>query len=100
MAKCYRSTSCQWRKSQVHPLVARFTPNGEAKTPSGCTIHVSSFRHCLDVGLIADTDDVKPDCTLVYIDFFLRHGFIQPDSPGYLELLNGLRGFVHLPSKV
>lgn len=40
---------------------------------------------------VRDTDDVKFNVNLVLIDFLIRHGFIQPDDPGYLDLVRGLR---------
>ena len=33
----------------------------------------------------------KENCGLVIIDWFLRHGYLTPDMPGYLALLRGLR---------
>ena len=36
-------------------------------------------------------DPYKPNCYLVIIDFMLRHGYISPESPGYLDLLRELR---------
>jgi hypothetical protein len=33
----------------------------------------------------------KPNCNLVLIDFFIRHGIIDPESPMYLQLLDSLR---------
>jgi len=35
----------------------------------------------------------KPNCNLVLIDFFIRHGIINPESPRFLELVAGLRGY-------
>ena len=40
---------------------------------------------------IAETDEFKPNCNLVIIDFLIRHGCITPDHPEYLELVNRLR---------
>jgi 8-oxo-dGTP pyrophosphatase MutT (NUDIX family) len=40
---------------------------------------------------VARTDDFKDNCNLVIIDFLVRKGFIAPESPGYLELVAGLR---------
>jgi 8-oxo-dGTP pyrophosphatase MutT (NUDIX family) len=40
--------------------------------------------------LVNDTDEFKLNCNLVFIDFFIRHGFIKPDHPHYLQLVNGL----------
>lgn len=41
--------------------------------------------------VVAETEDYKYNCSLVIIDFFIRNGFIPPDSPGYLELLASMR---------
>lgn len=41
--------------------------------------------------LVRETDDFKLNCNLTIIDFLIRHGFITPDEPDYLELLAGLR---------
>ncbi len=37
-----------------------------------------------------ETRDFKFNCNLVNIDFFVRHGFIAPDHPDYLEIVKGL----------
>ncbi len=37
-----------------------------------------------------ETRDFKFNCNLVNIDFFVRHGFIAPDDPEYLEIVKGL----------
>jgi 8-oxo-dGTP pyrophosphatase MutT (NUDIX family) len=39
---------------------------------------------------VRDTTEFKYNCALVIIDFLIRHGFITPDHPDYLELLSGL----------
>lgn len=55
---------------------------------------VESFklRHVNDVmETVAFTDDYKTNCNLVLIEFFFRHGLLDPGAPGYLELLAGLR---------
>jgi len=36
-------------------------------------------------------DPIKPNCYSVIIDFLLRHGYISPDTPGYLDVLRELR---------
>lgn len=41
--------------------------------------------------LVASTEEYKPNCRLVCIDFFVRHGLITPEMPGYLALLDALR---------
>lgn len=41
--------------------------------------------------IVRDTDDFKLNCNLVIIDFLVRHGVIDPDTPGYLDLVLGLR---------
>ncbi len=41
--------------------------------------------------LVAETDEIKLNCNLVLIDFFIRHGILSPDAPLYSELVLGLR---------
>jgi NUDIX domain len=41
--------------------------------------------------VVAETDEYKDNCNLVLIDFFIRHGRIAADSPGYLTLLTSIR---------
>ena len=36
-------------------------------------------------------DPIKPNCYVVIIDFLLRHGYLNPDVPGYLDILRELR---------
>ncbi|KAG2642747.1 hypothetical protein PVAP13_2KG196800 [Panicum virgatum] len=63
---------------------------------------IEGFRYkrdvlfCYDLNLPADfvpnnEDFFKPNCNLVIIDFLFRHGYIHPDSRGYLNLLQSLR---------
>ncbi len=40
---------------------------------------------------VRDTFDFKYNCNLVLIDFFVRHGLIEPDDPDYLAIVAGLR---------
>ncbi len=41
--------------------------------------------------IVRGTQDFKFNCALVVIDFLLRHGYIAPENPDYLELVQGLR---------
>ena len=41
--------------------------------------------------LVWETEDFKLNCNLVIIDFLLRHGYIAPENPDYLDLITGLR---------
>ncbi len=43
------------------------------------------------LALVRDSDEFKLNCNLVLIDFFIRHGILNPESPDYLELSLGLR---------
>ena len=36
-------------------------------------------------------DPMKPNCYMVVIDFLIRHGYISPDTPGYLDIVRELR---------
>lgn len=40
--------------------------------------------------VVRDSDDFKFNCSLVAIDFLIRHGVIAPDHPDYHELIVGL----------
>ncbi len=43
-------------------------------------------------GIVRDSFDFKFNCSLVVIDFLLRHGFLTPDAePDYAALCTGLR---------
>jgi len=37
-------------------------------------------------------DPIKPNCYSVIIDFLLRHGYLNPELPGYLDIQRELRG--------
>lgn len=39
---------------------------------------------------VRDTDDFKFNCSLVIIDFLIRHGHLAPDHLDYLEIIAGL----------
>ncbi len=41
--------------------------------------------------IVSETTEFKANCTLVIIDFLIRHGVITPDSPGYLQLAAAIR---------
>jgi len=41
--------------------------------------------------VIKKTSFFKANCSLVIIDFLFRHGFIRPESSGYLDLYQRLR---------
>jgi isopentenyldiphosphate isomerase len=43
--------------------------------------------------IVATTGDFKANCNLVAIDFFIRHGFLTPNHPDYLELVDLLYGY-------
>ena len=40
---------------------------------------------------VRETDEFKLNCNLVVIDFLIRHGFLGPEHPEYLQLNLGLR---------
>eukprot|EP00897_Mesotaenium_endlicherianum_P000054 jgi/Mesen1/10049/ME000073S09329 len=41
--------------------------------------------------LVRSGDEYKPNCALVVVHFLLRHGYITPDQPRYVELLRSLQ---------
>lgn len=40
--------------------------------------------------IVRDSDQFKLNCNLVVIDFLLRHGYLTPDDPDYLAIVNEL----------
>jgi len=69
-------------------LPADFTPvntDGEV-----AEFYLWPMDRVLDV--LRDTEQFKFNCALIAIDFALRHGFIPPDDPDYVEIAHGLRG--------
>ena len=40
---------------------------------------------------VRETAAFKFNCSLVVIDFLIRHGFIEPNHPEYVDLIHGLR---------
>ena len=41
--------------------------------------------------LVSETQEFKPNCALVIIDFMIRHGVITPEQPGYAKLVANMR---------
>jgi len=40
--------------------------------------------------IIQNSEDFKPNCSLVIIDFLIRHGLLNPEQAGYAELVREL----------
>ncbi|CAI0629012.1 unnamed protein product [Linum tenue] len=66
----------------------------ESFVPKNQDGEVEGFN-LMPVGSVANivrrTHFYKPNCSLVVIDFLFRHGYIYPESLGYLDLLQSLR---------
>jgi hypothetical protein len=43
------------------------------------------------IEIVRNSFDFKFNCNLVIIDFLVRHGFITPDEPDYIQIVTGLR---------
>lgn len=41
--------------------------------------------------IVRESDDFKLNCNLVVIDFLVRHGYLGPDAPEYLDIVQGMR---------
>ena len=41
-------------------------------------------------GIVRETEEFKPNCNLVIIDFMIRHGVLDPDQEDYAELVSRL----------
>ena len=46
---------------------------------------------------VRDTTDFKPNCSLVVLDFLVRHGVIGPEHPEYLDITGGLHSALDPP---
>ncbi len=64
-------------------------------TPVGTDGEVEAF-YLMPVeevlAIVRDTEEFKLNCNLVITDFLIRHGYLTPETPDYLEILHGLRG--------
>ncbi len=45
--------------------------------------------------IVLETEELKLNCNLVVIDFLIRHGWLLPHHPEYLDLVTGLRQPMH-----
>ncbi|MDQ7074138.1 MAG: DUF4743 domain-containing protein [Gammaproteobacteria bacterium] len=62
-------------------------------TPHGSDGETESFQlYGLDeiADIVQNSDEFKLNCNLVIIDFLIRVGYIKPDHPDYLTIINGL----------
>lgn len=39
---------------------------------------------------VRDSEEFKPNCNLILIDFFIRHGLLDPEDPDYGEIVTAL----------
>lgn len=68
-------------------LPADFVPvNSDGEIEAFCLWPVADVMERL-----RDTDDFKFNVAFVIIDFLIRHGFVGPEDPDYLELVRRLR---------
>ncbi|CAI0625932.1 unnamed protein product [Linum tenue] len=68
-------------------LPESFVPKNQDGEVEGFNLMpVGSVAH-----IVRRTHFYKPNCSLVVIDFLFRHGYICPESLGYLDLLQSLR---------
>lgn len=67
-------------------------PEGFTPTPNDGEVHAFHLMPARDVlALVRDTDRFKFNCALVLIDFFMRHGLLDPDKePDYSAIRRGL----------
>lgn len=68
-------------------LVQSFQPeniDGEV-----ASFELKDAEEVLDI--VSNSQKYKPNCSLVLLDFFFRHGYISPEMEGYLSLYTSLR---------
>ncbi|XP_058723064.1 nudix hydrolase 20, chloroplastic-like [Vicia villosa] len=68
-------------------LPENFVPyNEDGEVESFKLIHIKQVEE-----IVRKTQFFKPTCAIVIIDFLIRHGYITPESFGYLDLIRSLR---------
>ena len=81
------SVSCTALCRPVPQLPASFVP-----VPADGEVEEFKLMGAHDVAaIVAGSTEFKTNCCLVIIDFFMRHGLITPEQPGYLALTRMLR---------
>jgi isopentenyldiphosphate isomerase len=91
------------RSGAVHPDVLF---NFDIKLPESLTPYpndgeVSEFKLLTveEIKVAMFNGEFKPNCTLVMIDFFIRHGIISPDNePDYVQLQTRLHRKLPIPT--
>lgn len=67
-------------------------PHDFVPTPQDGEVSEFALKPLEEVAdIVATTTEFKTNCCLVIIDFLIRHGYITPEMPGYLQLVTGLR---------
>lgn len=67
-------------------------PKDFIPTPNDDEVEDFTLVPLADVARIISTStEFKTNCSLVIIDFMIRHGFIKPDMPGYLDIVSQTR---------
>lgn len=70
-------------------LPSDFVPRAnDGEVENFFTWSLDEVAHSMDPSY---NDPIKPNCYPVIIDYFLRSGYVSPDSPGYLDVLRELR---------
>lgn len=68
-------------------LPADFRPrNEDGEVEEFLLLPIQDVMEC-----VRETDEFKLNCNLVVMDFLLRHGYIGPESAGFLDISTGLR---------
>jgi len=49
------------------------------------------------IEVVTQTQEFKTNCNLVIMDWLVRHGYLCPEDPHYVEIVQGLRGFCLTP---
>ncbi|KZP04329.1 hypothetical protein FIBSPDRAFT_878612, partial [Athelia psychrophila] len=94
----YTRTPSGWLQPEIEYLWDLAVPPGADPgpfTPKPLDGEVESFELMSFDDIISKMHEglFKPNCALILIDFFIRHGHITPDNePHYMEIMTRLHG--------
>ena len=73
------------RRSQPQPILSLVHSQVDGEVESFERLPVAKVAEAVADGRF------KPNCNLVIVDFLVRHGYLQPEDPGYVPLVHSLR---------
>ncbi|KAL6946925.1 hypothetical protein ACO0QE_001779 [Hanseniaspora vineae] len=84
---------------EVEYIYDMFLPPDVTPTPNDGEVEsfkLYSLQETLD---LLRSNDFKPNCALIFVDFFIRHGYITPENePNYAEIVRKMHRTLPFPT--